>query len=571
MSKKVPTPWHKFYGKRKKSIKYPNTSMYDEIRQIAIKYPDYMAIDYFGNKVNFGTFLANIDRAAQSFISLGAKKGDAISLCSPNIPEALIAIYAINKIGAVANIFHPLSAPNEIRDNLNLVDSKIFVAVDIAWPNIKPILSETSVEQVVVISPADSLPLVTWLGYKLLKVKETRKQLQQILTRNKTTLSWDAFMARGKMVVSDENVHVEGKDIAVILYSGGTTGTSKGIALSNLGFNSMAYQLDDFINCVCKLPGKIFLGIMPIFHGFGLGVGIHTPLANGSGVALFPKFDVKKFYKILEDSKPNFLIGVPALFEAMLSDKKIRKMDLSHVRAAFSGGDAVSANLRRDVNKLFKEGGSKGRLLEGYGLTEAVSVCCVNPVRHEKDGSIGIPVADTLFKIVEPKTYISKPTGEVGEIVLTSPLVMDGYVNNDKETNATLQVHPDGRVWLHTGDIGYMDRDGYIFFTSRIKRMIISNGYNIYPNELESVINKVPEVLLTTVVGVPSRARGQDVKAFVVLKNGHKPSKEIETKIMKACANNLAKYKWPRKIEFRKSLPKTKIGKVAYTELEKEQ
>lgn len=245
-------------------------------------------------------------------------------------------------------------------------------------------------------------------------------------------------------------------------------------------------------------------------------------------------------------------------------------MDLSYIEAAFSGGDTVSAALRAEVNKLFKDRGSKGRLVEGYGLTESLTVACVNPLKKEKDGSIGIPLADTFFKIVEPKTYLTKPYGKVGEIVVTGPLLMDSYVNNDRETNLTLQKHPDGHIWLHTGDMGYMDRDGYIYFTDRIKRMIISAGYNIYPNEVEKIIMQVPEVLIATVVGIPDRYRGQIAKAFVVLKNGNKPDKVVESKIMKVCAENLAKYKWPRKIEFRKSLPRTKIGKVNYSELKNE-
>ena len=570
MAKRIPAPWLKFYGKRKKTIKYLDTSMYDEVKKASDKYPENIALNYFGNKMNFSMFITSVDRAAQSFVSLGVGKGDVISLCSPNIPEAIVALYAINKIGAVANIFHPLSAPNEIRDNLNLVDSKLFLAFDGAWPNIKPILEETNVEQIVILSPADSLPLGTWLGYKLLNVKEIRKQLRQILTRNKTTMSWDEFMTRGKMVVGDVYQKMGKDELAIVLYSGGTTGTSKGIALTNLTFNAQAIELEDYVRHISPIAGKIMLGLMPIFHGFGLGVGIHTALSNGAGVALFPKFDVKKFDKILSESKANFLIGVPALYEAMLNNKKVHKMDLSFIKAAFSGGDTVTADLRKEVNKLFKAGGSKGRLLEGYGLTESVSVVSVNPANKEKDGSIGIPLADNYFKIVEPKTYITKPVGQTGEIVLTGPLVMKGYINNEKETNLALQMHPDGHIWLHTGDMGHMDKDGYFYFTDRIKRVIISAGYNIYPSEIEKVIMKVPGVLLATVVGIPDRYRGQIAKAFVVLKNGNTPDKEFEDLIMKACADNLAKYKWPRKIEFRKSLPKTGIGKVDYRELKEE-
>jgi len=568
---KLDAPWLKQYGRaHKKSLKYSKGSMYDVIRKSAKQYTDEIAIDYFGNKINYGTMLAMIDRTAQAFMSLGAKKGDVISVCSPNVPEAIVAIYAINKIGAVANVFHPLSAPNEIREYLNLVDSKILVAIDIAWPNIKPILSETNVQQTIIISPADSLPLFTYLGYKLLKPKELRKTLSQILLKNKQTMSWDTFLGRGQYVVNEAYEKVSGKDVAVVLYSGGTTGKNKGIALTNLSFNATAAQAKNaFPDFVC--PGNRLLGIMPIFHGFGLGVGVHAILAGGVTINMLPKFDAKRFDKILSEGKPNLIVGVPTLYEAMMKNRKIRKMDLSFIKVAISGGDNAMLPLKRSVDKFLAERGAQTNvLLQGYGLTESLSMACVNLLDANRDGTIGLPLPDNFFKIVKPGTHETKPYGEIGEIVISGPAVMRGYVNNDKETNATLQTHTDGRIWLHTGDMGYMDEDGYIFFSGRIKRLIISNGYNIYPNEVEEVIMRVPGVLLTTVVGVNDKSRGQIAKAFVVLENGVKPSDSLREEIMQRCHDDLAKYKWPRSIEFRKTLPKTKVGKVAYTELEKD-
>ncbi len=563
---KPAAPWLKLYGKRKKSLKYPSGSMYDEIRAAAEKYPEAIAYDYFGNKVTYGTFLAIIDRAAKSFVSLGAKKGDVISLCAPNTPEAIAVIYAINKIGAVANIFHPLSAPNEIRDYLNLAHSKIFVCIDIAWNNAKETLDQTEVAQTVIISPADSLPLFSFLGYKILQPKELRKTLGQILSKNKHAIGWSGFLGRGQVVVGDAYEKMRPHDVAAIIYSGGTTGKSKGIALSNLSFNATAMQaksiLPDYVQ-----PGNKLLGIMPIFHGFGLGIGFHAVLCGGVTVAMLPKFDAKRFDKILSENKPNLLVGVPTLFEAMLKNKRIRKMDLSFIKLTISGGDNMVLPLQKNVNEFLRDHGSSAQILQGYGLAESLSMTCVNLIDAHRDGSIGIPLADTFFKIVEPQTYIEKKTGEVGEIVISGPTLMEGYVDNAKETNETLQVHPDGRVWLHTGDMGYMDEDGFIYFSGRLKRLIVSSGYNIYPNEVEDVIMRVPEVLLATVVGVDDKYRGQIAKAFVVLKDSVKPSDRVREDIMQYCRKNLAKYKWPRRIEFRKTLPKTKVGKVAYTEL----
>ena len=564
-------PWLKLYGRNhKKTLRYPKGSMYDEVRAAAEKFPDQTAYDYFGNRVNYGAFLATVDAAARSFISLGVKKGDVISVCAPNTPEAIIAIYAINKIGGVANVFHPLSAQNEIRDYLNLVHSQIFVAIDVSWDNIKPILDQTQVQRTIIISPADSLPLFSFLGYKILKPKELRKTVAQILIKNKRTMSWNDFLARGTLVTGETREKMRADDTAIILYSGGTTGESKGIALSNLAFNATAMQAKNaFPELV--VPGNTILGIMPIFHGFGLGVGVHTMLANGLTISMLPKFDAKRFDKILASSQANLMVGVPTLFEAMIRNRKIRNMDLSFLKVAISGGDNMNLELKKEIDKFLFEHGASTEILQGYGLTESVSMTCVNLNDVKRDGSIGVPLADTFFKIVEPDTHRAKKTDLIGEIVISGPTLMKGYVDNPRATNEALRVHPDGRVWLHTGDMGYMDADGFIFFVGRLKRMIISSGYNIYPNEVEEVIMRADEVLLATVVGVDDKYRGQIAKAYVVLKDGIKGDNEIRDKIMELCRKNLAKYKWPRQIDFRKSLPKTKIGKVAYTELEKEE
>lgn len=562
-------PWLKLLGKKhKKSLKYPKGSMYDVVKEAAEENSEAIAYNYFGNAVTYLSFLSQVDRAAQSFASMGVKKGDVVSICAPNIPEAIIAIYAANKIGAICNIFHPLSAQSEIKYYLNLTNSKILVAVDLAWDNIQPILAETEVKQVIIISPGDSLPIFSQFSYKMInKPKEMRKTLVRILTRNKkTTLSWSDFLARGTFVVSEIYEKMRQNDVAAILYSGGTTGKSKGIALTNLAFNATACQaknaLPDFV-----APGKSILGIMPIFHGFGLGVGVHTILANGMTIDLLPKLDAKHFDKIISSLKPNAIVGVPTLFEALIRNKKIKKLDLSFIELTISGGDNMNIELKKEIDEFLRQRGSKVSILQGYGLTEALSMVSLNLFDANKDGSIGIPLANNLVKIIDPQSYKEMPRGEIGEIVLNGPTVMESYINDEIETNKNLQQHADGKVWLHTGDMGYMDEQGFIFFAGRLKRMIISSGYNIYPNEVEEVIMRVDEVLLATVIGVDDKYRGQIAKAFVVLKDGVSPNTEIREKIMESCRVNLAKYKWPRALEFKKSLPRTKIGKVDYKKL----
>ncbi|MDR0956037.1 MAG: AMP-binding protein [Candidatus Nomurabacteria bacterium] len=565
MAKKLKAPWLGSYGGRQKSVKWPDGSLYDMVADGAKNWPERTALEYFGRKISYAEFLNQIDGAARGLKALGVAPGDSVAVCSANIPEGVVAIYAASKIGAIANVFHPLSAPNEIKHYLNLAKSKVLVAIDVSWPNIAPIIKETGVKTSVIISPSDSLPRLMKIGFKISAFLPGSKKTPKPAGEN--VITWAEMLSRGSQITGDVHHKMKTDDVAAVLYSGGTTGSPKGVALSNRSFNAMAVQIREFFP-EYVIPGNTILGIMPIFHGFGLGVGVHLMLTNGLGVILLPKFNVKKFDKILAHSRPSFLCGVPTLYEAMLKNKKIAKLDLSFVKLAINGGDALSNNLKQAIDELLARGGSQAKLTEGYGLTECLSAVIITPVEKYKPDTIGIPMANVFAKIVEPNTYIEKKLGEVGEIVLTGPNLMSGYVGDAKETNAALQKHPDGRIWLHTGDLGTMDKDGYIFFRQRLKRMIISSGYNIYPTQIEKVIQQLPEVLMATVVGLPDAYRGQIAKAFVVLKPGAKKA-GMEDKIMAHCRENLAKYEWPRQIEFRDSLPKTGIGKVAYGELTK--
>lgn len=569
MAKKIKAPWYKAYGKKiRKSLKYPNISMYDFIERNAGEHPLDIAIDYFGNQISYEDLMRQIDMAARGFKAMGIGKGDVIAICSANIPEAIYAIYAASKIGAVANIFHPLSATEEIRHCVNLANSKLLIAIDVAWPAIKPIADDICAEKIVIISPTSSLPFVPRASLKIASYIPLLHKKQERPHGDKVML-WPELLAKGARFYGDVNAHTKSHDLAAIIYSGGTTGTPKGVALNNLSFNSMAMQVKEMFP-EHAIPGNSILGIMPIFHGFGLAVGIHAMFVNDMEVMMYPQFNAKRFDKILKQAQPNLLVGVPTLYEAMLRNHHIKHLDLSCVKLAISGGDLLEDALHEDIVKLLRRTGSNASLIQGYGLAECLSVSCVTPEGQYRPFTVGIPVPDVFYKIVEPGTDLEKPYGELGEIILTGPNIMDGYVNNEKETNEALQLHDDGHIWLHTGDIGSMDSDGYVYFKQRLKRIIVSSGYNIYPSQVESVICKVPEVLIATVVGIPDKYRGHIAKAFIVLKDGVKPNGEIKDKIIEHCQQHLAKFEMPRQIEFRKSLPKTKVGKVAYTELMKE-
>ena len=312
------------------------------------------------------------------------------------------------------------------------------------------------------------------------------------------------------------------------------------------------------------------LSVMPVFHGFGLGIGIHTPLVAGGTCVLIPQFNVKTYAHTLVKQKPNLIPGVPTLFEALLRAEDLENADLSFLRGIFSGGDSLSPELKKKVDAFLHEHGCTQQIREGYGTTECVTASCLTPKDYARKGSIGVPFPDTYYKIVAPGTTTEVDPNTEGEICVSGPTVMIGYMDNMEETLHTLRRHHDGRIWLHTGDLGYMDQDGFVYFRQRIKRMIITSGYNVYPSRLENIIDANEKVLLSCVIGVKDPYRVQRVKAYVVPMPGVEPTEELKQEILTYCASRIAKYAMPREIEFRKELPKTLVGKVAYRVLEEE-
>ncbi len=554
-------PWTKFYNDVPKNINYFQGTIAEMIESSANKYASLTAYEYYGITCTYKEFYKKIEEAAKALKAWGVQENDRVTICMPNTPQGLIIFYAVNMIGAIANMIHPLSAEKEIEFYLNVSDSKYLVTIDISYSKIMTVIDNSKVEKMVVVSAAQdfghSMTFLYWLtkGRKI-KVKIDRENI----------IGWKKFIDLGKKYTGNYKCHKSSDSVAVILYSGGTTGTPKGIMLSNKNFNAMAEQA----SAMCQSQaGESVLSIMPIFHGFGLTVCIHTPLFCGMKCILIPDFSSKKFVGLIRKYKPNFVVGVPTLFDS-LSKSLLGKKELSCITQLISGGDSLNPSLKARVDKFLHEHGCLTELREGYGLTESAGATCLTPINAYRKGSIGIPFPDTYFKIVINGTHEEAPIGTDGEICISGPTVMVGYLNNFDETMQTLRTHDDGRVWLHTGDIGSMDEDGFVYFKQRLKRVIISSGYNIYPSYVESIINEHPAVLTSTVVGVSHPHKMQVAKAYVVLKEGYEPSEALKRNILLHCSKNLAKYTMPTYLEFRKSLPRTLIGKIAYKELEKE-
>jgi len=556
------TKWFKYYGDVPHTIDYPDVSMYELLRRSKENYPSYTAYDFMGRSASFTEFLQEIDTCSKALKNLGIKKNDAVTICLPNIPQAVIMFYALNKLGAIASMVHPLSAENEIAFYLNEANSKLAITLTRFFNKFEAIKGKTKLEKVIVCKIEESLPKLKSFVYKFVGHEPKVKGLPWVI-------SWSDFLDGANKCTQDITDCGKGNDAAGILFSGGTTGTSKGILLNNLNFNALALQTAAASGCF--EAGDIMLSIMPIFHGFGLGVGIHTMLASGGQCVLIPQIEIDKFASYFKKHRPNYMAGVPTLFEAMMRNEDMKNADLSCLKGLFSGGDSLSVELKKKVDNFIRQRGAAIQVREGYGTTECVTASCLTPIEYYREGSIGIPFPDTIYKIVIPSTNEEAPTGQMGEICIAGPTVMQGYINNPKETSQTLRTHDDGITYLHTGDLGYMDDDGFIYFVQRLKRMIITSGYNVYPSQIENIIDAHDAVAFSTVIGVKDDYRMQRVKAFIVLKPGFSPTDEIKASIKAHCEKSIAKYALPREYEFRDSLPKTLVGKIAYRELEKEE
>lgn len=553
-------------GYRQRShLRYPELTMFQMVSRMADRYPKEPAYEFYGRKTSYQQFRLRIEQAARAFWKAGIRGGDAVTVCMPNIPQALECFYALNRIGAVANMVHPLSARSEIAFYLNISKSKMILVPDLFYEKVEEALADVKQPVTVLVAriqdeldPFLKLAYIAARGRAYLKFPNTAH-----------ALLWKRFLKTGREDITLPAPRYDPAKTAVILYSGGTTGTPKGICLSDLNFNACAMQARESIGekfcCGLKM-----LSCMPCFHGFGLGMNLHAVLIHGACCILMPSFNNKTYAKALLKKKPNFIAGVPTIFEALLHLPELDGADLSFLHGMFCGGDSLSVELKKKIDAFLKAHHAGIQVREGYGLTECVTASCLTPRDSYREGSIGLPFPDTVYRIVTPGTDRDVPCGEEGEIILTGPTLMLGYLDNPEETSQTLRRQSDGRTWLYTGDIGYMDADGYVYYVRRLKRMIITNGYNVYPGQLENVIDAFPEVSYSCVVGIRDAKRMQRVKAYIVLRDGVTPDEGCKNRILEHLRGHVARYALPREIEFRAELPKTLVGKVAYRILEEE-
>ncbi|MBQ1298349.1 acyl--CoA ligase [Candidatus Saccharibacteria bacterium] len=547
-----------YIDKLPKNINYFEGGLYDAIYESSCKWPHNIAIEYFESQITYKELIKKINKVSASLKAIGAEKGDRITICMPNTPESVYALYAVNEIGAVANMVHPLSSEKEIEDYLNQSESKIMFCVDIAYPKVEAIIKNTNIEKIIVVSPTRSMNLVVRLVYKLTKGRKNH------IKKGQYVMTWDQLLSKANKFIGNPHARVNPEDDAIIMYSGGTTGKPKGIILSNLNFNAQALGAKYLVPELFKTEHS-FMAFLPNFHAFGFGCCIHMPLYFGARTFLIPQFNPKKFKQYITRYKVNILVGVPTVFD-YLTKIKFKKDDLKNVKYVVSGGDMISMASKEKINDFLKKHGSKAIIENGYGLTEASGGFIFSPRNVAKDpDAIGYPLPDNEVIIMDLNTKKEALLGEDGEILVRGLSVMKEYLNKPKETEEAF-ITIGNKKFLRTGDVGYIDERGVVHFRTRIKRIIISNGYNIYPANIEDVTMKSKLIKNCAVVGLEDKLRGEKVVVFAELEE-NAPERNARKELATIYRKYLAKYEIPREIHFLDELPKTKLGKVDFKAL----
>lgn len=558
-------PWLNYYSREERKIKFTNKSIYHFMKDEVGEDKDYIALNYFENRISYNELFDNINICARALRSFGVKEKDVVTICLPNMPEAIYVIYACNKIGAIADIIHPLSSPEQVKYYLKENKSRFFFLVDFNYNKLKDEIEDTLVYKTILVSPSLSMPIGLSIGYKLTRTIGMKRPS----FRDTDYMSWKEFMLTGVGYSKEFEADVKKEDTALILHSGGTTGTPKGIMISNYSFNALAQQ--SAVNVIDVRPKDKIVTILPIFHGFGLGVCVHTPLCLKVETILMPEYDANRFYKIWKNDKPHVILGVPTLWEGMMSNKKFNNVDMSQLKYIVSGGDYLSIPAETKINEFLHKHGAHVNISKGYGMTESVAATAYTFPGTNEPGSIGIPMVGNTYKICDPETGKELEIGQEGEICVNGPTLMQGYLNNPKETHDILRKHKDGKTWLHTGDIGYIATNGVVYYTQRLKRMIVVSGFNVYPSMIEKTLEKHEAVEKACVIGIPHPYKMHVPKAFIILKKGYSDSFKLKKELKDLCKQELSVYSIPKDFEIRKELPKTLYSKIDYKKLEKEE
>ena len=546
-------PWLQHYGGVPHTLSYPEATLYQALMASVGRIPDAIAIDFLDHQVTYRALGDMIDRCANALRALGVGAGDRILIATPTCPQGVIGVYAANRLGAVAALVHPLSAPEELAHYLDLTGAEYVLTLDAFYGKFAALRPAKPLKAIVLARIQDFLRGFKRIGYGL---KYGRK-IPRVPPDPR--VHWWSEIAR--TAARDTAPIGSADDLAVIMFSGGTTGLPKAIMLSNRNIISEGMMVSAWVG---MREGDRVLAIMPLFHGFGFGGCINAPFMGGGTAVMVPSFTAHTVAKLIRAKRPNMVGGVPTLFDALSRDPSLQKVDLSCLRVTISGADRLPLPVKERFEALVAAHGGHVRLVEGYGLTETVTGVILMPLHDYREGSIGLPFPDMQAAICRPGAVEEMPVGEEGEICITGPAVMLGYLGDAGATAEALRIHADGRRWLHTGDLGRMDTDGYFYFTCRLKRLIKSSGFNVYPAQVEEVLQAHPAVAEACVIGVPDPAQVERVVAIVALKDAAAAGPGTERALIEHCHARLIKWSCPRNVEFVAALPKTRLGKVDY-------
>ena len=554
-------PWLKYYDQKFIDQTLPALSAFEYVCQRSKNHLNDTALEYYGRKFTYADLIVNVKKTAAALRGAGVKKGDIITVVSIMTPEIIALFYAADMMGATLNLVDPRYSVEGIREYIEEVDSHLLVCLNVVYERCRQAAKRTNVEKVIVLSPADSLPPVMAVGYKL-TTPDKNKYASNVIR-------WKQFIKGGE----GQSTAAEPYDpdhACVVVHTGGTTGSPKGVMLTDDCFNGIALQFQAYPKLFHR--GQKLMNIMPPFIAYGFACGIHLPLVLGFTVIIIPNLDPAKLGSLVLKHKPEHMFGVPTHYQQLAADPKLRDKDLSFIINYAAGGDSLSRGAEQTVNDFLAAHGARYPIAKGYGMTEVSSAATVAAGLDNKPGSVGIPMVNTVVAAFEPGTDQELPIGQRGELCISGPCLMKGYYNKPEETAILLRRHPDGRVWAHTGDMGYLDEDGFVFLDSRIKRMIIRHdGFKVFPSMIENVVSRHPAVHQCSVVGCADKdhTQGRLPFVYIVLKaDTTAKKKQVIRELERMCAEDLPEYVQPVAYKFISSMPMTPVGKVDYRQLE---
>ncbi|WP_319801615.1 long-chain-fatty-acid--CoA ligase [Bhargavaea beijingensis] len=541
-------PWLKNYPEGvPATIDYPDEPLQDGLTRSASKFPEKTAIHFLGRQVSYLELYESALKFGNYLKSLGISKGDRVAIMLPNCPQNVIAFYGILYAGGVVVQTNPLYTEKELAYQMNDSGARAILTLDILFPRASKVIGETALENVIVTGIKDYLPFPKNVLYPFVQKREYGMTVK-VEHRGRNHLFTEVM--KRKQAEPIETLDIQQEDLALLQYTGGTTGAPKGVMLSHRNLIANTEMCAAWMYR-CEPGEEVVLGILPFFHVYGMTTVLVLSVSQGNKMVLVPKFDPETVLKLIDKQSPTLFPGAPTIYIGLLNHPDIGNYDLSSIKACLSGSAPLPVDIQMQFEKI-----TKGKLVEGYGLSESSPVTHSNLIwdGKRKEGSVGLPWPDTEAAIFRTGTTELVEQGEVGEIAVRGPQVMKGYWNRPEETAATIK---DG--WLLTGDLGYMDEDGYFYVVDRKKDMIIASGYNVYPREIEEVLYEHPAVAECIVAGVPDPYRGETVKAYIVRKQG---TDLTEQELNEHCRKSLAAYKVPKLYEFRDELPKTAVGKI---------